>query len=439
MFQTAVDIESLSKHATARWKRKSVSTADPSISSSDTKRLHSLILTSKPENFLNIPSTTKNPSSKVSKTEDLPEISAELGSLRKKHDFNRGSNIYHEKNLSNLQKELENYKLEELKAKSHLTRLRNEVERLENSIQDTVKRQEDALETRKVYNHIIERMKVHKLRQEIKGEDYKSVLKTNKRVLEEELEYKRKSKESKNKTKKALELLEKYVEEEILDKECKLESVENDVKRKLEINSKREERFRRQIDIAERAANEDRELSATQMREDVMLMKFFYTIVGKKLDYDIKKQSYIEEAFEKVRKKSSINNVDEMVTKVLTSEIAFGELKRLVESFNLNIQQTQLKIEEIEQKLKKTEEIRTQSGLKETLQKQISEKTKLVLNSQQKLMKFKGIKQKIFLWSGKIMDKLGCSNTPNNLNSRLQEIHQTIKSQLNISKSVRIT
>lgn len=438
MFQTAIDIESLSKHATARWKRKSVSSADPSLSTSDTKRLHSLILSSKPENFLNLPSSTKNPSSKVSKNEDLPELAAELSSLRKKHDLNRGSNFYHEKNLSNLQKDFENFKLEELKAKSHLSKLKSQVETLENSIQDTIKKQEDALETRKVYNHIIERMKVHKLRQEIKGEDYKSVLKTNIRVLEEELEYKRKSKETKNKTKKAFELLENYIEAEIRDKEVNLEFVESDVKKKLEISSKREERFKRQIDIAETAANEDRELSATQMREDVILMKFFYTLIGKKLDYDMKKQSYIEEAFENVRKKSSINNAEEMVTKVLTSEIAYGELKRLVENFNNNIQHTQLKIEEIEKKLKKTEEIKTQSGVKENLLKQISEKTKLVLTSQQKLIRLKSIQQKIFFWSGKILEKLGVEKTGTNITENLQEIRKNIRNLSNVPKTVKI-
>jgi len=123
---------------------------------------------------------------------------------------------------------------------------------------------------------------------------------------------------------------------------------------------------------------------------------------------------------------------------VLTSEIAFGELKRLVENFNNNIQHTQSKIEEIEKKLKKTEEIKTQSGVKENLQKQISEKTKLVLTSQQKLIRLKGIQQKIFFWSGKILERLGVENPGVNITENLSEIRKKIRNLSNVPKAVKL-
>jgi hypothetical protein len=409
MFKTEVDLESFSKKATARWKKQSLSSTTRQVNKSENKRLHSLILTNKPENFLNLSTTAPDSSGKVSKQEDLPEISAELHSLRKKHDINRGSNFLLDRNMTNLKKQMESFRLEELKTLNRLTSLKNEVERLENALEETVKRQEDAFEATKVYNHIIERMKIHRLKLDIKNEETIKTLKASRRVLDEEFEVRRKQKESKIKTKKALDSLEGFIDQETKDKEDSVCVIEKDMKKRLENSNKREDRYRRQIEIAERAANEDREARATQMREDVILMRFWFIYMRKRLDYDMNRLSYIEEAFEKVRKNSHINDTSEMVAKVLTTEIAFNDLRKIVEDSNYNILKTQEKIQEIEENLRKVEKMKNQSNLKESLQTEILEKLKTGVEDQNKLIKLKEVHQKIKVWSSKMIKKLGGS------------------------------
>jgi 3-methyladenine DNA glycosylase Tag len=119
--------------------------------------------------------------------------------------------------------------------------------------------------------------------------------------------------------------------------------------------------------------------------------------------------SYIEEAFEKVRKNSHINDTSEMVAKVLTTEIAFNDLRKIVEDSNYNILKTQEKIQEIEENLRKVEKMKNQSNLKESLQTEILEKLKTGVEDQNKLIKLKEVHQKIKVWSSKMIKKLGGS------------------------------
>ena len=173
MFPTEVDIESFSQQATQRWKRANLSLTDRSIAKSDTKKLHSLISTSNPKNFLNINTSTADDSVKVSNHEDLKEISLQLSILKKKHDLNRDSNrdsnVLHDTNIVKLKKQLESFKQEEDKTLNRLESLKREVARLEDSIQEILLKQENANSATKIYNHILERMKINKMKMKIKN------------------------------------------------------------------------------------------------------------------------------------------------------------------------------------------------------------------------------------------------------------------------------
>ena len=426
MLPTEVDIESLSKKATFRWKRSSLASTDRSISKTENKRLHSMIVKTDPKNFLSVSLTTADDSIKVSKHEDLKEISLQLSILKKKHDLNRDSNFLHDTVINRLKKQLDSFQQEEDKTLSKIDTLKAEANRLEDSIKEITQKQEDSLAATKIYNHIIERMKITKQKLDLQNEKIIKSVKGNKKMLLEEVEICRKKKEVKIKTKKALDLLEDFIEQETKERQERLEVIEKDVKRKQEFNQKREERFRRQLEIAETAANEDREMRATQMRESVMMHKFWYLYMKKRLEYDMEKLNPIEKAFEKVRKNSSINDASEMVTKFLTTEIAYNELKRIVDDSNLNISKTHQRIAEIEENLEKAENLKPQSELKDALQKDIINKLKTVSDDKNNLMKFKQIHEKITNWSWKMLRRLGNNEKSQNLIENLKLIKNSV-------------
>ena len=434
MFQTEVDIEGLSKNATVRWKKQAFNETDKNITKSDVKRLHSLISTSDPKHFLSVTVASANDSVKISNHEDLKEISLQLSILRKKYDGHRDSNYFHDSHISNLKKQLNTFRQDEDKTISRIETLKSNISGLEEQIAEIMKKQEDALEATKIYNHIIERMRVKKQKLDIQNEAIIHSVKMNKKLLTEEIAVCRKRRDSKIKTKKALDVLEDFIEKETKDKQERLVVIESDVKKKQESTQKREERFKRQLEIAESAANEDREMRATQMREGVMMHQFWYLYMKKRLDFDMEKLSPIEKAFETVRKKSNVNNASEMVIKFLSIEIEYNELRRIVGDSNQNIVNTQSKILEIEKALEKAEKLKPQSEYKDSLRNDAVNKLKLVSDTKDKLIKIKQVHEKVTSWLSKIIKKFGAKSNEKGLTANLEVLKNAVIVALRDSK-----
>ena len=163
MFPTEVDLESLSKNATVRWKKNISIGTERDIGKSNAKRLHSMILTSDPRNFLSLSMNAPDESAKLSNHEDLKEVSLQLSILRKKHDLNKDSNFFHDNHIGKLKKQMKSFQVEEETAVLKFKELKEKVMSLEERIEKIGKKQEDALSAKKIYDHIIERMKVKQL------------------------------------------------------------------------------------------------------------------------------------------------------------------------------------------------------------------------------------------------------------------------------------
>jgi hypothetical protein len=199
-----------------------------------------------------------------------------------------------------------------------------------------------------------------------------------------------------------------------------------DVKQHQENGQKREERYKRQLEIAEAAANEDRDMRATQIRESLMMNRFFSLFLEKRLKKIMEKFSQTEEAFQKVRKIAGINDASEMVTKFLTAELSFNDVRRTIANTTGHIDETQEKIYEIEQKISNTERFKIQSGTIEILKKDVLSKLKLISSDKQKLMKIKGIHEKIKSWALRNLKKFGIKNNKDSLSQDLNLIKQSV-------------
>ena len=396
-----------------------------------------MISTSNPSRFLNTSLAPIDDSARVSKHEDLREISLQLSILRKKHDLNRDSNFHHDSDIARLKKNLDNFDQEEEKTNSKIYELKESIEKLESEVQEVKQKQDDALSATNVYKHILERMKISRMKLDIKNEVLIKDLKSNIRILAEEIDIKRRSKESSIKTKHALETLEDFIDKETKEKHERLDAIGKDVKQKQESNQKREERFRRQLEIAEAAANEDRDMRATQMRDGLMVHRFWFLYLGKKLSMDAESFSSTEEAFEKVRKIAGVNDASEMVTKCLTTELAYNDLKRTVDDSTYRIEEAEARIRDIEAKIESSEKLKIQNNI-ENFRKEVVNRLKLISNDKQKLMKLKGIYEKIKAWSERNLLKFERQKKYSNLPEALENIKtKAVDFLVKIKKNVR--
>jgi acyl-homoserine lactone acylase PvdQ len=89
---------------------------------------------------------------------------------------------------------------------------------------------------------------------------------------------------------------------------------------------RRMERIRRQQEIAEAAANENKDSSEKQMRANFMVQRLWNQFMKKKMEKEMMKSQHIDEAFKAIKTSTGINDVQELVTKFLTREQTYSQL-----------------------------------------------------------------------------------------------------------------
>ena len=426
MFKTEIDLPSLSARATLRWKRENQLETERSISKPNHRRIRSLISTSDPSKFFNTSLAATEEFNGVSKHEDLKEVSVQLNILRKKHDLNKDSNFHHDADILRLKRKINNYTHEETKTVSTISELKEAVEKLENSIVEVIDKQEEALAAANVYRHILERMRKARVFLDIKNEDVNKDLKSNNKSLGEEVDVLRRVKESKIKTKAAYDLLVDYNAKVTQEKTTKLVEISKDLIQRQEYNTKRDERYKRQIDIAEAAANEHKDMSDQEMRESLIIHRFWYLFLEKRHIHDMKKFDPTEWAFEKVRKIAGVNDASEMVTKFLTAEFGFNDLKRAVDDTSARIEETEQNIVEVESRIQNMERLKIQTSTIENIKKDMIEKLKIISNDKEKLMKIKCLHDKIRTWAQRNLKKLGVSIKNEDLGSFAKVVRNSV-------------
>ena len=80
------------------------------------------------------------------------------------------------------------------------------------------------------------------------------------------------------------------------------------------------DRVQRQSEIAEAAANENKDQNEVKLRENFMVQKMWSQYYKMKMNKEMNRSSVIEGAFQRIRSQTAITDVQEIVTKYLTRE-----------------------------------------------------------------------------------------------------------------------
>ncbi|CAG9317379.1 unnamed protein product [Blepharisma stoltei] len=398
----------LTAPATARWKKEAISANNTSFNLANHRRIRQMVSTQDASRFLNSTITQGDETQKVSKIEELKEVSTQLGILRKRHDKNRANNEIYDNTLEKLKKELEQIQKMETRTGLKLDTMKEEAKEMEEQLYDIKKKQEDAEMTRKAYEHIIERMKMTKINLEKRNLGLNKSIRRGQQTLNEELDKQRRTREAKIQTKEALKNLEIYTNREKTEIQERLEIIEKDVKQKQETSRKRDERFHRQLEIAEAAANEDRNMRALQMREGLLCHRVWFIYLQKKLKCEMDRSSSIEEAFQQVRSVTGLNDAQEMVERYLTREQTYGDLMETINESKQKILDYIEKNNEMLEKINSLEMTKLEGNnpakkLSEEAAKQFTD----IEIEKDKLRRIRSVYENIKIWSGKNLKKLG--------------------------------
>ena len=401
----------ISLPATIRWRNRSSSPKE--YSEYDEKQVRTFMLTSNISAFIDS-STMKLETSNATYLNGKKEVLDQLTFIKSKFNLTAKRHSMGDAQLKELEKNSNEKKLEEQRAIAKLSFLSEKTKKLYNGIEDIKKKQQAAEEDMLIYIHILERAKLSQFFFEIKANKLKQDLRRQNVFVESEQRLRFKSRESRTSSQRIYRILYKSVITDKQEKHSIINKLSKDLDLRGMLNSKREERKRRFLEISEIAANEDRDKKETYLREGLILNRLWTGFLLAKLKNETKTNSSVELAFQKIRVVTGEYNVIELVHKFLTREQTFKELKQTIEYSKSSIQETKTKNQEIEKIINATVVFDKESKINDVfiLRERLAQCLKQLETSSHKLNQFQAIYEHVIEWN-KRMAKLFQVNSEN--------------------------
>mmetsp|Transcript_15582 Transcript_15582/g.22589 ORF Transcript_15582/g.22589 Transcript_15582/m.22589 type:complete len:502 (-) Transcript_15582:40-1545(-) len=258
--------------------------------------------------------------------DEAKEVASQLTLIRKKHDKIKENNSKKKQHLERLKKELDKANSVANIAESDSKQLHNKIEQLKISLEQAKKLHEEENKNKRSYMHVLDRMKKDKIALEKRSNGLQKSLKSAKQILNSETEKFRKIRESKYQSRVMLQELRENLINEKRKKEERLSKLERNVKQRQEAAMRREERQKRQAEIAEAAANDDKDSHEVKLRESLLMHRFWYLVLSKKLESEKEKADDVERAFRRIRTETGLMEIHDIVEKFLTREQNYNQL-----------------------------------------------------------------------------------------------------------------
>ena len=74
------------------------------------------------------------------------------------------------------------------------------------------------------------------------------------------------------------------------------------------------------------AANENKDQNEIQMQEKFLVQRLYSSFLKKKMEKEMNRHFYVEDAFQKIRTATGLSDVNEIVHRFLTREQTYSEL-----------------------------------------------------------------------------------------------------------------
>lgn len=267
----------------------------------------------------------------LSHDSETQEIAAQLSSLRKRHDKLKQSNIKKQIYCEKLKSELDTFDLSSSLYESESKQIQNKIAQTIIAIEESKQKIENEKLNKKSYLYVLERMKQEKLALDIKSNTLQGVLKESKDFLESETEKFRKIRENQYSSKQFVQSIKQAIAIDKKKKQERILQLEKSMKDQQELALRREERKKRQFEISEAAANDDKDSQEAKIREVYLLNKLWAKFTERRLKAEVRKGTEIEQAFIKIKQSTGLSDYSEIVEKFLCQEQNFENVKNAVQ------------------------------------------------------------------------------------------------------------
>ncbi len=152
-------------------------------------------------------------------------------------------------------------------------------------------------------------MKRDHIATKIKSNEFETSLRSKSQILDLENGKQRKTKEERLQAKAIFDSLMKNIEKEQKDRQERILELQKCIRNKEESVQRRIERQRRNQEIAEAAANENKDSSELKMRENLYIQKLWNAFMRKKMEKEMRLSQSIDEAFKSIKTATGVTDV----------------------------------------------------------------------------------------------------------------------------------
>ncbi|KAL4499805.1 hypothetical protein ABPG72_015154 [Tetrahymena utriculariae] len=285
------------------------------------------------------------------KKNQAKEVDGNLNSLKKSFNILRNKSDKREKEIQQMRSDIDKMKMQEKTLFIRTDGAGDVYSELEQEFESTKSLQEEAEMNKKTYEHMLDRMKNDIIAYKLKAHSTEDTLELGESVLTNAVLKQQQIVQKEGKAHQALEHVLKAKEEENKDREAYLENFKKQLMEQTELEKQRDERIKRQQEIAEIAANDIRDLNLKKWRKLQLVHQFLSTFLKKKMESEMKKYQGIEQAFQKIKASTGVNDAGEIVHKFLNREHTYSHLLISISDYEKRIDTLKKKNDELKSQL----------------------------------------------------------------------------------------
>ena len=279
--------------------------------------------------------------------EEIKEITLQLVMIRKAYDKILHENSQKRAQIEMMKKQISKLQDTTVTCNEDQSTISTRMMNLQNRLESLRYQLEDEQKGNKTYEHMLARMKSEATGLVVLSSTLHDNLNTFRGHLDNYLHKSRKNKEENAQSMKVLRTLKDELKIESKNKEDLVKRLESTANSKKEATIRRQLRIKKQAEIAEIAANENKNAEEIALKQEITLHKLYYMFLKSKQERIIRESEETEEAFTRIQVATGIYDV-QAITEV------FLRKQEVTEQLNNSITESRKNLNTLKKKNEKT-------------------------------------------------------------------------------------
>jgi chromosome segregation ATPase len=351
-----------------------------------------------------------------SKHSETPNPVHELSSLKKKYDTVKQENIKKTNYLEWLQGKVYDLKAAAASIQTDMQSFKDRSEEFKVEIEKAKQMLNQELEMKKVYEHMLLRNKTEGTHLDIKVNKFSENVKSAKLQMDIEVEKARKAKDNKFNVKSTLKELKERLDEDTKKKLSNITKLEKNIMKRRDMIRRYDERTKRQADIIELAARQDRKVHEKSIREEITMNKMLFDLLIDKEKAQKTEGQSIEAAFQDIKTRTGFTDPHEILAKFMSREETHTRLIDSVERSEVALDVLKKEYYELKNKLKNLLLVNDGDSFTETAEDEenkMNETYKVLDKVQEQQRKTAIVYEDVCKWSKKLSERLDVKSKEN--------------------------